>query len=200
MNLAEYQLYVGGEISLTDGKLYRYILGTNGVFVYAKNEFVEACIPVGRMIARPEDQVRGLKLVSPFVRVVEKVSNAALREILFGSRINLPCEVLFYLRWNPFPGGWKFDIPPQWTTRVSAKPREFGDYAPIEVHSHNTMPAFFSEADNKDEVGFRIYAVLGHVDRSVVDIKVRVSIYGHRAIIPYQTIFEPYAGVRDAQG
>ncbi|MEX3625011.1 Mov34/MPN/PAD-1 family protein [Viridibacillus arvi] len=50
---------------------------------------------------------------------------------------------------------------PQYTGRNSLR------YLPVlEIHSHNTMPAYFSETDNADEQRFGLYAVVGRLDKS----------------------------------
>ncbi|MEE3719938.1 hypothetical protein V2H45_24665 [Tumidithrix elongata RA019] len=46
------------------------------------------------------------------------------------------------------------------------------------MHSHHGMEAYFSEMDNRDETGFRIYAVLGELFTNP-KIRMRVGIYGH---------------------
>lgn len=197
INLVEYDLHTTKTApTLGTGKLYRYVMGANGVFVYAKNDIFEAVIPI-RAISRERDYVRGLEKVQTMFKIVKKIEFDHLRRIIDVSRSVLPLEALFYLKFAD--GGWIVQIPQQYQTRCSVTPKLDRDYIPVEVHSHNTMDAFFSSTDDADETGLRIYGVLGHLDRPVVDLKMRISIYGHRAIIPYHWVFENYYEVRDAQ-
>ncbi len=77
---------------------------------------------------------------------------------------------------------------------------QYSRNALLEIHSHGTMPAFFSVTDDKEENGLRIYAVIGNLDQRPATISVRVSVYGHRALIPYQYVFEKSPEVVDVNG
>ena len=55
----------------------------------------------------------------------------------------------------------------------------------MEIHSHNTMPAFFSKIDDRDEAGYPgMFGVVGNLDRQTPSICLRVGNLG---------IFEPIA-------
>jgi hypothetical protein len=59
------------------------------------------------------------------------------------------------------------------------------------------MEAYFSLEDDLDEsVGFRVYAVLGTLDKSPT-IRVRVGVHGHLLEIPACLVFDLPPGVRD---
>jgi PRTRC genetic system protein A len=189
MNLVEYELHVTKLTPvLSEGKLYRYVLAANGVFVYSKNNYFEALIPV-RTISNAAQFVRGLEPAVPFFKIIQKVNFELLQEAISMADAMIPLECLFYFQY--LDKDWICYTPKQQVTRSSVIPDvQFGDYIPIEMHSHNTMDAIFSDTDNADETGFRVYGVIGHVDRPVVDIKMRISIYGHRYVIPYESVFE----------
>jgi len=69
----------------------------------------------------------------------------------------------------------------------------------IEVHSHQRMAAFFSSTDSADEQGFRLYAVLGRLDRDgyEAEIRLRVGVYGHFYELPATGILSLSEGVTD---
>ena len=48
----------------------------------------------------------------------------------------------------------------------------------MDIHSHNTMPAVFSQTDDDDEKATRLYAVLGRIDQLFPEITVRASCGG----------------------
>jgi topoisomerase IA-like protein len=77
------------------------------------------------------------------------------------------------------------------------KNNPLGIQALIDLHSHALMEAFFSRADNKDEQGFRIFAVIGKV-KGKTEIRVRVGVYGNYWNIPASMIFELPEEIRDA--
>lgn len=47
-----------------------------------------------------------------------------------------------------------------------------------DIHSHNSMEAFFSAEDDRDEWGTGLYLVMGELDRFFPDIKARISCGG----------------------
>ena len=47
-----------------------------------------------------------------------------------------------------------------------------------DIHSHNSMEAFFSDEDDQDERGTGLYLVMGELDRFFPDIKARISCGG----------------------
>jgi len=61
----------------------------------------------------------------------------------------------------------------------------------MDIHSHNTMPAFFSKQDNRDERATRLYAVVGRLDRVVPELKVRICNGGTFWEISPKLVFEP---------
>jgi hypothetical protein len=59
------------------------------------------------------------------------------------------------------------------------------------------LDPFFSRTDNKDEQGFRIFAVIGRVNEKPL-ILVRVGVYGNYWNIPAEMVFELPEEIRDA--
>ncbi len=178
--------------------LYGYFLAGNGVFVGAANDDFAAVIPV----CAARSPIRGLPKIEPMVQINRRVPVALLEKMVDLARRACPSEILFYLqpcRENGIPA-WRLRVPAQVNSHFSVTPlEEDEEYVPIEVHSHNNMAAFFSETDNRDETGLRIYGVLGRVDQPLVDFRLRVSIYGHYASIPYEFVFEPAREVTNAR-
>ncbi len=177
--------------------LYSYFLAGNGVFVGAANDDFAAVIPVGA----PRSPIRGLPKIEPAVQINRRVPVALLEKMVDLARRACPSEILFSLqpcRENGIPF-WMLRVPAQVNSHLSATPIEDEGYVPIEVHSHNNMAAFFSDTDNRDETGLRIYGVLGRIDQPLVDFRLRVSIYGHYASIPYEFVFEPSREVTNAR-
>ena len=92
------------------------------------------------------------------------------------------------------------EVPRQFTGPSSVVPLasldEMGTSALVDLHSHGVLPPFFSRVDNQDEQGFRIYAVMGEVDK-VPSIRVRVGVYCHYFEIPASAVFELPEEIRD---
>ena len=60
----------------------------------------------------------------------------------------------------------------------------------MDIHSHNTMPAVFSETDNDDEKETRLYAVAGRFNRTFPEITVRAGCAGKFIYLPPEDVFE----------
>lgn len=96
--------------------------------------------------------------------------------------------------------GWSASLPEQTASMSSTVPRdrydEAGTRALIDLHSHAKFSSLFSHTDDEDETSFRIYAVIGNVDKAPT-ITVRVGVYSHYFNIPASTVFELPDGIRD---
>jgi PRTRC genetic system protein A len=159
------------------GVFYEYILAANGVFIRSKRNSLEAMIPV---MDRPYRPVRGLEELEPYVRLDRKVPAELVGWALEQANQTLPNEVLFWLL--PLSDGWRIHKPTQIATPGSVIPADkhdpIGAQAVIDLHSHAYARPFFSTDDDRDETGFRIYAVLGRIEQAVW-IQARVGIFGN---------------------
>lgn len=180
------------------GCLYEYVVGANGIFIQAERE--------GLSVVMPENIFRRIRLaglddVAPKIWMPGLVPAEILTAMLTTAWRALPCEALFYCSHPKDQQEWQIDLPDQLNSPLSVhavdKFDPLSQNAVLEVHSHGSAPAFFSETDDKEENGFRIYAVIGNLDRRPASISVRVSVYGHRALIPYQYVFEANPEVID---
>ncbi|MCP4385693.1 MAG: hypothetical protein GY798_30510, partial [Hyphomicrobiales bacterium] len=86
---------------------------------------------------------------------------------------------IYHFRFDPANGCWSVTRPEQDQSRT----RVGYTYDPagiaVDLHSHNTMPAFFSPTDDRDELGGRFYAVMGHLERENPELVLRLGLYGH---------------------
>ncbi len=48
----------------------------------------------------------------------------------------------------------------------------------MDIHSHNTMPAYFSSIDNRDDIYPGVFAVFGNLDKEEPSVKIRVGADG----------------------
>ncbi len=164
--------------------LYAYILAGNGVFKYAKRDGLEVLIQISSA------SVTGLPTLESFAKIVQRVPAELLTSALQISQESFPLERLF---WFNFEGSWSLDAPEQFCNATSVVPVDQldgnGIRALIDLHSHAAMAPFFSHTDNKDEQGFRVYAVIGRVNTHP-RICVRVGIYGDYWNIPAGVVFE----------
>ena len=183
-----------GRLPLIPDCLYAYIMAGNGVFVYAKRDDLEVLIPVSRVT------IAGLPPLELFVNM-PRVPEVLMHQVLQASKENLPNEILFWFNFDHDRQVWNVDAPLQICRPSSVLPANKNDprgiKALIDLHSHALMDPFFSPADNKDEQGFRIFAVIGKVNEKP-GIRVRVGVYGNYWNIPASMIFELPGEIRDA--
>ena len=180
-----------GSLPEIPGCLYAYILAGNGVFVYASRIGLEVLIPVSTC------RIAGLPDLTPQVNITRRVPALLLEDALRFCKQVFPNEALFWFNWT---AEWSVHIPGQRFTSASVVPcdrhDQAGTRALIDLHSHARFSPFFSITDNQDEVGFRIYAVIGSVDKAPT-ISVRVGVYSHYFDIPASTVFEMPEGMKD---
>jgi len=185
----------------TGETLYTVLFGKNGVFmesterpeIHARLHIVDHPIP------------GGLAELEPFVKFNCPPVPAEILTIIWTlartATAIQPMESLFYL-WLDEHDEWQFSKPPQRATATSVEPTDQSpesDYfkAVIEVHSHHTMPAFWSSTDTAHENRFRVYAVLGNIFKDA-QILVRVGAWGYFVDLPAVSIFEVPDRMSDA--
>ena len=164
--------------------LYAYVMAGNGVFLTAKRAGLDVLVPVS------SSRIAGLPALTSYVSLARRVPMYLLSTALKLSRQSFPNEMLFWFNLN---NDWSMEVPQQRTRPASVMPLDNmdmrGTRALLDLHSHGALSPFFSATDNKDEQGFRIYAVIGEVDR-LPKLCVRVGVYGHYFNIPASTVFE----------
>ena len=180
-----------GTLPNITGCLYAYILAGNGVFVHALRPGLEALIPV------LSGRVAGLPALTPRVHIPRRVPARLLLAALHWSQKAFPNEALF---WFNLEQEWSVYMPAQRRGRGRVVPIDPNDSkgtsALVDLHSHARMSPFFSPADDRDERGFRLYAVLGSLHRAPI-LRVRVGVYSHFYELPASSVFELPEGILD---
>ncbi len=168
---------------------YDYVLGVGGLYVQSESAHLTARIRVAPC------EVRGLAPVAEKVELARGPIPAALFELGLRWFLDDPdTERFFAIRWDG--GAYRLVVPPQEGTATSL------EYTPpagvvAEFHSHGTSRAFFSTTDNKDEQGFRIYGVVGRLNKYRPELSLRVGVYGHFAPADWSQVFDgPPHGLR----
>jgi hypothetical protein len=173
----------------------------NGIFVRgARREFqAQFCIT--------PCTIRGLANLEPSLQLnAPRVPREIVAEMLCRARTardakGESCEIVFHLELGE-TGAWQCHVPNQAQSPMRARPSDdspSSSYARacIEVHSHVDMSARFSSLDDQDEVGFRVYAILGCISTRAV-MRVRVGMYGYRHDIPANWVFDLPPEIGDA--
>ncbi len=201
-NLVQYHIARPGmPLPPIQAALYEYILAGNGIFIRgARREFqAQFCIV--------PCEIRGLANLEASLQLnAPRVSREVVAEMLLRARVardaeGRPCEIVFHLELDE-ARVWHCLVPSQAQGPARAKPVDdspSSSYARacIEVHSHVEMHARFSSLDNQDEIGFRLYAVLGCISTRAV-MRVRVGMYGYHHDIPANWVFDLPPEIGDA--
>ena len=182
--------------AIDPASLYEFVIAGNGLFVRARRCGLEAMIPISMC------GIRGLQAVKPYVRLeAGRIPLICTQVILVEFQSDLPNESLFWVRLEDKK--WKVIKPRQIADENSVHPVDpfdpAGAAALLDVHSHNTMEPFFSTDDDKDETGFRIFAVFGLLDTQPC-VMARVGIYGYCWRLDAGDVFILPEGVRDIAG
>jgi hypothetical protein len=177
-----------------------YVIGSNGVHLWARRQGLEVLIPILPAGAGLQEDViapeiiHGLCPATPFVRLdpPRKVELRLVEQMLAegyeARRAGMPVETLFFLSQDTC--GWELWRPPQHQEPESVEPillhldQEKYAQVLIEVHTHPlpNVGAYFSPVDDRDECGCRLYGVLGDMTTlpdgtCVAEMRMRVVIY-----------------------
>jgi PRTRC genetic system protein A len=169
--------------------MYQYVLAGNGLWIRAEDSRMEALVQIEPV------RLYGLAELAPLAELkVDRVPGVWLRSVLDSARKRMPNEAMYEFIWDgsrnhAVTRTWRCVAPAQATTPTGIKFEDDG-LAVIDLHSHNSMPAFFSATDDADEQGLRFYAVIGRIDTDTPEIRVRVGVYGHFMDVPADTVFD----------
>ena len=160
---------------------YDYVLGSDGLYVQSQS----AHLTVRVLVAR--GSVRGLAPVAEKLVLTHGPIPAYLLEWgLRWFRAAPRTERFFAVRWDG--DAYRVVVPEQDGTASSLTYRPPAGVV-AEFHSHGQGRAFFSRVDDGDELGFRIYGVVGRLDTPWPELSLRVGIYGHFAPACWDRVF-----------
>jgi PRTRC genetic system protein A len=189
----------GMELPPLGDVMYQYVVAGNGLFIRAEDS------RLGALVQLAPAQVFGLDDLIPFAELkVDRVPGVWLRSVLASARRHLPNEVMYQFHFGgethkAVTHTWRCSTPEQTTTPTAVRFEDDGESV-IDLHSHNSMAAFFSDTDDADEQGLRFYAVIGRIDTDAPEIRVRVGVYGHFLDVPADMIFDDLGPFVDRLG
>lgn len=107
-------------------------------------------------------------------------------------------EVMGVFYWDSENERYVLDVPQQEVskTRIDASYSDFPQHfiKVAEIHSHNTMKAWFSDIDDEDEMGTMLYGVVGNIRKGnnqiVFDMCTRAGVAGKFIPLEPETIIE----------
>lgn len=106
-------------------------------------------------------------------------------------------EVMVQIFWDYEAASYHVHVPKQVVSKVRVNARyDHMMKSPryqivMEIHSHNSMDAYFSKIDDASEVAFMLYGVVGRLDQEKASMKIRVGYNGHFILLPLDKVCEP---------
>lgn len=193
--LVTYHIHKRDPLPANDALAYQYILAGNGVFVRAETRFFTALLLV------TDCTVRGLPPLRPqFQLLVSRIPARLLDAVLADARRarrpdNGLNEVLYQFHHHGRAVQVKKPAQQKTATSVTTAVAD-ADSIICDLHSHGNMRAFFSQIDNADEQGARLYAVIGRLD-SEPEMRLRVGVYGYWLALPLTAVFTNNGSFKD---
>jgi PRTRC genetic system protein A len=166
------------------GLAFDYVLGGDGLFVVASNQWLEVRVPVAGC------PVRGLRPVYaactlPLGRVPAAIWHGILRCLRLAHSAG--CEVLTGVYHDG--EAYRLIVPRQVVAPLAVR-YEPQDNLVLEVHSHRDELARFSATDSADEQRLRLYGVVGRLDQPTPQVALRAGAYGYFLPVPWATVFD----------
>lgn len=134
-----------------------------------------------------------------FVRKLPKMGRDVLSGIVEYFRSDLSVEMMVRILYNKRTGEFLTIAAQGERTKIGIE-YDFSAHKALmyhpdminvcEIHSHNTMPAFFSSVDDADEVMPGVFGVIGNLDKEVPTMKFRAGLEGIFCEIPVEELFE----------
>lgn len=145
-------------------------------------------MPYGCFDCREDGQMVDFNLT------VNKIPIGLLKEIVKFFRINPKKEAAAQIFYEPAKNCYEVYYPQQETSECSVvflrdHAMENEKVLVMDVHSHGSMPAFFSATDNHDEKGTRLFLVFGNLDKEYLSYKLRAGIAGNYKSLKLCEIF-----------
>ena len=190
-------LYASVDEAMESGKVISFVPLEDGRVFEVRNS------KMGTFIAPTEKVTSFKKVRAGFIPALPKIPYNTLSEIIafFKSYVDKDgaVEALAYIYWSFADSRYYVYVPKQIVgkARVDSSLPEMDEdkfMLVMEIHSHNTMPGFFSPTDDSDEKATRLYTVVGRMDKVFPEIKTRISCGGKFVEIAPEEVFEGYSG------
>ncbi len=178
----------------------KYLVAQNGIFRIFTT-------PVGRFQlpwpeSAPEDIEPAEAVEAQVTLTVPRIPRRVLDKITHRLRTVQPQEHLLNVYWHRTANWWMIETPPQKATPTSVEMAVPEGWHPrydpnasdmprvLQIHSHGTLPAFFSATDDADEIACGLYAVMGHCNTEHPTLRVRAGMAGQFLSLPVDQVFE----------
>lgn len=183
------------EAEVYEGSLC-YLVGADGQ-VYENRKS-----PWGNLVVKTKQVERVQEVEEKFNFHLPKIPNKILAQILafFQSYTKIgEYEVMLCVYWDKESNSYLTDCPKQVVTKFhidkQLNPALGGRNSlryikVLEIHSHNTMRAYFSGTDDVDEQQYGLYGVVGRLDKRDLEIIIRAKVNDNSLNVPITEVFD----------
>lgn len=163
------------------GQYYDYVTAGNGVFIEVETELMAARVDVA------PGKIRGLADLKSGVVLRHGLIPQSIGDMAIDVMLANPSyETYIGIGWRP--DGYYLYYPNQKNESYRVE-YEVGNDIVMDLHSHAQMKPFFSLTDTLDEQGFRIYGVIGNLNRRP-NVMMRIGVYGYFEPIQWSDVFD----------
>lgn len=171
---------------------FNIVAGNDGRLYEIRHSDLGTIIVPVENLRRLEEIPKGFQFNLP--KIPGNLLSEALTFFRDYCRNGIDLEVMVSFFYQPKTQEYVIDCPNQIVSkgRIEFDELSYGSEGFIEVlqlHSHNSMDAYFSEVDNHDEKRFLLYGVVGRLDHEHPVMKLRAGVNGYFYNLPLEYVF-----------
>ena len=187
--------HIGEEGVAQSDKQFKYLMGGKGIYKITNNKIGEFIIklPANDTIPGLPDLAEGVALKIPKLPASEFYRTIAFFKEVIAKKGNSEAMLQFY--YDEANSSYISFCPDQEITGTSVHftrhPEMDEKYTIVmDIHSHNSMGAFFSGVDNADEKETRLFGVIGELNKDYPAFKFRISVGGIHKEVSFLNVFD----------
>jgi len=162
------------------GLYYNYVLAGNGLFVETESPLLRASVLIaGAEVRGLAPKKEGVELVNG--RIPRHLFDLAISTLLSNWRL----ERYLAIVWD---NGYRVRDTSIMADKCSVRYCNLPSTV-MDIHSHGSMGAYFSDTDDRDEQGLRLSMVVGRLNTPTPEISIRVGIYGYFKNVEFEEVF-----------
>ena len=130
-----------------------------------------------------------------YLRKLSGNTFAVIREFFRKVALRHNTEALVWIFYEPTKDEYEIYVPEQTVSHAAVKENEYcidtlERFRVMDIHSHGTIPAFFSSVDDADETGNRLFGVFGHYNENRSVFKLRAGTGDYHCPVLKELVFE----------
>lgn len=196
-NIVDLSKYTSSKhLSIGDAKKssmpIKYVMGQDGIYKVRQNDLGEFIVKASKVDSADKIQ-EGFKLNMPKIPY-----DMLLKTVTFFRHVMDKfngSEAIVQFFWDKSNKEYIIHVPEQEVGGASCtykanKEIESKHLLVLDIHSHNTMSAHFSNTDNNDDKESRVFGVIGKLNEKYPEYKFRVGVCGQYLNIDVEDIFD----------